>query len=252
MQNTDLLDLLGARRGLVCAVGAGGKKSLIYRLAALHPGRVGVSSTVMIPPFPTDIEACVVVETEDNLAQAVVRVATAHRRVAFAQPSQKRARLAGVSGATLREIHSLAGFDVSLIKADGARSRWVKAPDENEPQIPEDADTVIPIVSARAIGARLSESIAHHPDRIARITGALLDEPLQPAHLARLLASDEGLLKGVGRARMVPLINMVDGPEQEVLGRQTAELALKLTDRFAYVVLACLRRAEVLVGVVGR
>ena len=34
-----LLDLLAARAGLVCAVGAGGKKSTLYRLAeAQEPG----------------------------------------------------------------------------------------------------------------------------------------------------------------------------------------------------------------------
>ena len=42
-----LLDLLAARTGLVCAVGAGGKKSTLYRLAEAHrlagTGRVGLT-----------------------------------------------------------------------------------------------------------------------------------------------------------------------------------------------------------------
>lgn len=250
--DADLLDVLAARKGLVCAVGAGGKKSLLYRLAMLHPGRVALTSTVLIPPFPPGLEACVIVAEADSLAPAVVEAAAQRRRVAFAQPSPKRARLGGVPGTTVREIHTLAGFDVTLVKADGARSRWVKAPDADEPQIPEGADTVIPVVSARALGTPLSESIAHHVPAIVNITGAVPEEPLEPIHLARLLASEEGLLKGAGHARVIPVINMVDGPAQEALARRTAELALELSQRFELVVLACLRRAEALVGVVRR
>ena len=51
-----LLDLLAARHGLVAAVGAGGKKSTLYRLAEAHrlvgSARVGLTCTVSMGPPP--------------------------------------------------------------------------------------------------------------------------------------------------------------------------------------------------------
>ncbi len=42
-RGASLLDLLDARAGIVCAVGAGGKKSLLRHLATAHPGRVAIT-----------------------------------------------------------------------------------------------------------------------------------------------------------------------------------------------------------------
>ena len=42
----DFVDLLDARSGIVCAVGAGGKKTTLYALARRHPGRIALTTTV--------------------------------------------------------------------------------------------------------------------------------------------------------------------------------------------------------------
>ena len=49
-----LTDALGAQRGFVCLVGAGGKKSTMYALAAAHRGRVLLSSTSHMYPYDRD------------------------------------------------------------------------------------------------------------------------------------------------------------------------------------------------------
>ena len=46
-----LLDLLDASTGVVCAVGAGGKKTLLNHLATTHPGRVALTTTVFMTCF---------------------------------------------------------------------------------------------------------------------------------------------------------------------------------------------------------
>lgn len=247
-----LLDALDARSGIVCLVGAGGKKTTLYRLAAAHPGRVGITSTVFIPMFPRRLEAKVVLAEEEVLETEVAAAATRARAVAFARPAQKRGRRAGLAPALVRLIHAAAGFDVTYVKADGARSRLIKAPAAEEPQIPEDADVVIAVVSARAIGEPLSEPVAHRVERISAVTGAVPGRPISPTHVARLLASDQGALRLAGSARVVPLINMVDDAERHALARAAAREALALTDRFQRVVLAQMRGAEPLVEVVTR
>jgi len=252
MSTGGLIEALQAAGGLVCLVGAGGKKSTMYRLAALHPGRVGVTATVMIPPFPRTLEAFRVVEPPPQLERAVVAAARDHRVVAFATPSDKHGRLGGVERQDLERLHAAAGFEVTLVKADGARSRWIKAPGEQEPQIPPGARTVIPVVSAGVIGQPLDERIAHRVDRVSAVTGAQPGELLGPEHVARLLTSAEGALKQVGDAGVVPLVNMVDDAGAEAAARAVAELALARSRRFDRVVLASMRRPDPLVAVIER
>jgi probable selenium-dependent hydroxylase accessory protein YqeC len=247
-----LLDLLAARTGLVCAVGAGGKKTTLYCLAAVHPGRVGLTATVMIPSFPQTLGAHVVIEAPCAIIPAVTQAAAASRIVAFAHPSEKRARFGGISLTELMALREQAGFDVILVKADGARSRWVKAPAEDEPQIPAAATTVIVVVSARVLNEPLSEKTAHRVAHIQAITGVRASEILTPSHLARLLVDPRGGLKGVADAQVVPLINMVDNPELEILAREAGERALAMTHRFDRVVLASMTRPKPLVSVLTR
>jgi probable selenium-dependent hydroxylase accessory protein YqeC len=248
-----LLNALEIGRGIVCLVGAGGKKTTLYRLAMLYPGRVGITSTAAyIPPFPNRISAYQVITDEKQLLTLVSAVAKTHRLIAYAQPSAKKGRLAGLSPTLIGKIHQQANFDISLVKADEAYNRWIKAPGAEEPIIPEETATVIPIVSVLAIGQPLSEKIAHRVKHIESIIRIKKGEILRPIHLARLLASSQGSLKKVSKAKVVPLINMIDGPVWEKQGIATAEIALTLTDRFDRIVLACMSQADPLVIIVRR
>jgi probable selenium-dependent hydroxylase accessory protein YqeC len=247
-----LLDLLAAQRGIVCAVGAGGKKSLLYRLAALHPGRVGITTTAHIQPFPDSLDARVVIGPPGSLIQAVKDAAAASRRVAYACLAVGANRYAGLPPALVAQAHRCGGFDATLVKADGARMRWIKAPAENEPMLPPGCDLVLPLVSARAMGKPLSDTIAHRIDRLSAVTGAHPGDVLTPLHLARLLACGQGSLQGAAGARVIPVINMVDNARLETLATESARIALDLTDRFDRVLLTCLKRERPVVAVVSR
>lgn len=248
----ELLDALEARRGLVCFVGAGGKKTTFYRLAAEHPGRVGITATVHIPFFPKSIDAHPLIAEEGALLPALLEESGHHQKVIFACPSDKHGRYAGIATTLVSAAHARAGFDVTLVKADGARSRWIKAPNQDEPRVPPDADTVICVVSAQAIGQSLTDRIAHRVERIEAICGVRAGEPIGADHIAHLLASEQGGLRGVGAARVIPVINMVDDEERLRLARRAAEHALAATERFDRVVLTSMRRDSPVVEVVGQ
>ena len=253
MEAEALLDALDARTGLVCFVGAGGKKTTMYRLADMHPGRVGITATAHIPFFPKTLKVAKVIAPEGDILPRVLSELSHHQdKVAFAQPSEKHGRFAGLEPSLVGRIQAEAGFDVLLIKADGARSRWIKAPNDIEPQIPPTTRIVIPVVSARAIGEKLSEKIAHRVDRIESICGVSEGQAITPLHVARLLADEEGALRSVGPARVIPLLNMVDDEERNKLALETAEHALRLSDRFDRVVLASMQLEQPLVEVIRR
>lgn len=249
---TALVDALDAGSGIVCAVGAGGKKSVLYQLAREHGGCFALTATVHTTEFPDDLPVRPVIDEDADLAARVLAVAS-DGSVAYACPSSKPGRHAGAAPATIRAIHDAGGFDATYVKADGARMRWIKAPAPDEPIVVPRTDLVIPVVSARAIGEPLGERVAHRVDRVAAVTGVAPGETLTPEAVGRLLASEQGALYRTAGARVAPVINMVDNDDKEELARAAAGAAIALTSRFDRVVLCCLRRPErPVVAVVSR
>ena len=248
----DLLDALEARSGIVCAIGAGGKKTTMYAIAGHHPGRVAITATVHIPYFPQDLAAVQVVDPEADLLDSLASVGEA-RCVAYACPGNKAGRFAGVGPALIRRIHDQFGFDLTLVKADGARMRWLKAAKPGEPVLPPGTETILVVVSARAIGEPLGERTAQRPERVARVTGAVVGRPFSPQHLARLVTCDGGLLSGTGNTRVIPVINMVDDRTRRRLAIEAADSMLAASTRFDRVVLAQMRHvSDPLVDVIRR
>jgi len=251
-----LLDRLAAQAGLVCAVGAGGKKSTLYRLVQAHASvgttRVGLSTTVLTAPPPPSLGGVRLIAKTGELHRSVPSAAADNPLVIFAGESPKAGRLGGVPPGDLADLHRRAGFDVTLVKADGARMRLIKAPAEDEPVLPPGTTTVLAVLSIKALGQALSETIAHRPERIAAVAGAMPGEILTTSHLARLLASEAGALHRTGEAKVVPIVNMVDDDVLRAQAREVAREALRLTRRFDHVVLAAMTAPDPIVGIVGR
>jgi len=247
-----LLDLLGARSGVVCAVGAGGKKSLLGYLAKSHPGRVAITATVFTTLFQEALGFGVVVEDEAGLPAAVAAL-DPRSSVAYACPDPRPGRRAGVNPATIERIHLEGGFAATYVKADGARMRLVKSPAEDEPVLPASCTTVLPVVSAKAIGEPLTARVSQRMEHVARIARLREGDPITAVHVGRLLASPEGLLKSTEGRRVVPVINMVDDAEREAQAREAAAVALELCERIDRIVLVCLARpGGPVVGVLRR
>lgn len=191
-------------RGVVCAVGAGGKKTLLYTLAQ-HVDRAVVTATVRIPIFDENVAS---VAVTDDPAGVVSETTT--WPVGVVPEREREDRYRGYDTECIADL-AAADADAVLVKADGARTRRVKAPGDHEPQIPDSADVVVPIASVRAVGEPLTEAVAHRPERVADLTGCSVGDEVSPADVATVLAHPEGGLKDVPPgATVVPLVNMAD------------------------------------------
>jgi len=243
MTDDELLDLFQARRGVICAVGAGGKKSTLYNLVARHPGRVALTATVFTAHFPDHLGLTSVIAEESELPARLASL-TEMDRIGFAAPSGKPGRYSGIAAEMVSRLHVDTGREATFVKADGARRRFIKAPREGEPVLPADCSTLICVSSARALGRPLSDKIAHRLENLSAVTGLQIGAVVEPQHLARLLVSEAGLLKGSAGCGVVPVINMIDDADKERLAREAARLALRETDRFDKVILASMRTTE--------
>lgn len=250
------IDALQARQGIVAAVGAGGKKSTLHRLIEAHRAigtrRIALTSTVKMAAAPASLALPSMIKAPGDVLSAVRATRHSDGSVLIAAPSTTPNRLAGMPADLIQAIHAKGAFDVTLVKADGARMRWIKAPRDDEPLLPDVAVTVLPIVSGRVFGQPLSDRIAHRPEKLSMLVDAAIGTDLTPQHIARLLVSEQGALQRVGSARVVPVINMVDKPETLDLARQAATAALEATDRFDRIILASMSSASPLVEIVRR
>jgi probable selenium-dependent hydroxylase accessory protein YqeC len=243
-----LLDALGATKGVVCLVGAGGKKTTMYALARMHSGRVLLSSTTHMYAYRTDLVDRVEMLSDRD---APLPELSSGRVVALATQTDTAHRVGGVPAGRLEEIYRQGHFEVCLIKADGARARWIKTPGPNEPLIPSFATTVIPVVSVQVLGRRLDNDIAHQPQRVANFLNMNIGDRFEEHHLIELLTNPAGSLKGVGEALVIPLINMVDSDELCERARTIALAVLARAPRISRIVLASMKHAR-LVDVIKR
>jgi probable selenium-dependent hydroxylase accessory protein YqeC len=236
----DLVEALAAD-GLVCVVGAGGKKTTLYTLAG-RLDRAVVTATTRIPAFPEHVAR--LVETDDPVA--ALRAADpgdpADWPLGLAPEWADDVRYEGYDAETVADIARAAadrGADATLVKADGARSRWLKAPADHEPVIPAVADTVVPIASARVVGEPLDEEHVHRPERVAAVTGRAAGAGLTTDDVATVLASPDGGLRNVpDDATVVALVNMVDDDALRATAEEIAAGVLARTDRVDRVVTA--------------
>ncbi len=195
----------------VAVVGAGGKKTTLYTLAD-RLQRAVVTASVRIPLFDPQVTTLSI--SEDPVPE--LKATDDNEFPLGLVPKQERDdRYLGYDPTVVDKIARAHDGPV-LIKADGARSREFKAPDEREPQIPATTDVVVPIASVDAVGTPLTDASVHRPERVvtvAREVGidAGLGDPVTPEIIGTVLASEAGGLKHIpADATPIPLINKVD------------------------------------------
>lgn len=208
-----------AAEGVVCAVGAGGKKSTLYALAE-RLDRAVVTATVRIPPFAEYVADLVVTEAP------VAAVRGNEEWPLGVVPAQERPdRYLGYDTGTVAALGEAVGEDVDalLVKADGARMRDFKAPGEREPQVPRNADTVLPVAAVDVVGEPLTEERVHRVKRVAALTDLDAGDTITAEAVATVLAHEEGGRKDVPEgATVIPVLNKVDDDALAEVGRDIA------------------------------
>ena len=236
-----LTEALGIRGGIVAAIGAGGKKSVMNTLAWEADGRLAWTGTVFTARPPRWTEVALHVGEEDQLLK-LASERSGPPRQAYLRPSEKTGRYGGLAPDTIQRLHEIGDFDLTLVKADGARMRGLKCPKPGEPVLPPRTDLVILVVSAQVIGRPLDAEFVHRPERVAGVLGIELGQILTPEHLGAVLSEQQGLQAGTEGRVILPVINQVDDSTRRELAERAARHALAHSDRYDRVVLSCLQR----------
>lgn len=201
-------------------MGAGGKTTALFRLARDLPPPVLVSATTHLDKSQTTLaDRHIVADSVGSIGPVVANEVTL-----ITGPSGSDGRTQGVERRVLSWLqeYSDARNVPVLIEADGSRQRPLKAPGENEPDIPEFSQVVVVVAGLRALGKPLSGEVVHRPELFSELTGLQTGAAITGESISKLLTHARGGLKNVPTAaRRVVLLNQADTSELQARARET-------------------------------
>lgn len=221
------LSAFGVKKGdSVCLIGAGGKTSLLFRLAKEGRAlgwRVLVTTTtkIRIPNSSEydeqDLSGKLFTESQPSSPGVYVGGA----------PDSDTSKITGVREDLLAWQRKQ--FDLILIEADGAACKPLKGWKSTEPVIPAFTSKTIGVLDIQTLGQRVDEELIHRLDIFTGLTGARAGETLQLGHLLRIIVHDEGLFsQTIGKELL--FINKVeteqDSHQASILRRQLENLTI--------------------------
>lgn len=197
----------GCRR--ISIVGGGGKTTLLYMLADWFQ-KIGLRTVVMTTVkiyqpdgycrSAEDCEAC-----WERGSYAVCGTPTAQRKLTVPAPELM----------SWIEAHA----EMILAEADGARGMACKVPAAHEPVLLSGSDLVIGVMGLDVIGKTIQEA-CFRPADVAEFLQCEQTHVLEEADLFRILCSDRGTAKQVGKTPYLIVLNKCEGEERRRTGQK--------------------------------
>lgn len=185
--------------GMVSIVGAGGKTTLMFRLARelSEAGSTVLTTTTTKVMMPSRDQAAVVIVAED-VGEVLERASSVKDPHIFAAsgPSGHEGKLSGFAPQAVEALWKSGLFRWVLVEADGAARRPLKAPASHEPVIPEGSAWVIAVAGMDAIGRPLDDDSVFRPRLYSEITGLGEGEPITEESIALSLVHPRGVMRG--------------------------------------------------------
>lgn len=242
---TGLLGALGLGRGdVVSLAGAGGKTTLLYRLAAEARSaglRVLATTTTHMGTLPEETTGPVFVEADGDVLPALEDALRAH---GCATLLGRRIRDDKLEGVTPERVDALASCaDLLLVEADGARRRSLKVPASHEPVVPLSTTLLLVLAALDVLGEPLTGERIHRLELVAAATGKHPGETVEEDAVAAALLHGPGYLSRVPTgARVAAFLNKV---EAEGAWAAAERIARRLLPAYALVVAGSARTGTV-------
>ncbi len=214
--------------GVVSLVGAGGKTSLMFRLArelSLTGDSVLTTTTTKIfEPSPDQCAGVILSErVADILDRTTKRLKTTSHVTAAAGRLPGTGKLYGFQPEFIGELWRAGRFRWIVVEADGADGRPLKAPAGHEPVIPDCTTRLVGLAGLNAVGQPLTDRLVFRLEHFVRLTGLQPDADINETAIAEVLVHAEGLFKGFNpQVTRVAFLNQADTGDNLSIGRRIA------------------------------
>ncbi len=218
----EALSLDPSKDNYIAIVGGGGKTSVMYRLAEefYSSGKYVIATTSTHIFIPNHVTVVLSNDKEEILA------ALRKERLIAVASEYKDDKLKTPDSGLFEYFGQIA--DNVITEADGARRHPLKAPAENEPVIPEYANTVIAVTGLDALGGKIID-VCHRPKMVAKLLGinesAIASHIITHDDIAKIITSSNGYKKAVTlKHKFIAVLNKADTIEAEHDAEIIAEL----------------------------
>lgn len=224
------------RRGVVSFSGAGGKTSLMFRLArelskVEGPVLTTTTTKIWMPTLDQSPGVIFSVSSKELLSKAR-NIFKIHRHFSAGAQISSNKKVLGFPPDFVDELWYSGMFRWILVEADGAAGRSIKVPGPDEPVIPACSNIVIGVVGLDAIGKPLDNRSVFRPRLFSTITGLVMGEPLTESVVAAAILHKEGIMKGAPpHADRLLFLNKADQPGALESARRISAHLLKRAEK---------------------
>jgi probable selenium-dependent hydroxylase accessory protein YqeC len=219
--------------GVVSLVGAGGKTSLMFRLAReLAEGGQTVlttSTTKIFAPSADQAAQLILAPSATGLmAQARKLLQNQPHICAAAARLPGQGKLGGFLPEVIEELSKSGLFRWIIVEADGAARRPLKVPADHEPVIPAATTCLVGVLGLNGVGQPLDEQRVFRLQQFVELTGLERGAIVTETAVTHVLTDKKGIFKGAPEeAERIVFCNQADIPCNLAAGRRIAQNLLK-------------------------
>lgn len=176
-------------RGVVSIIGAGGKTSLMFRLAKelAESGKkvLTTTTTKIFMPGPDESPETIITDSIDELIEKSKSCLSRfnHFSAGCKQVADPK-KLKGFDPVIIDQLWEAACFDWIIVEADGARRKPLKATDIHEPLVPGMTTHLIHVTGLDAVGKTLDDDHVHRAQLFSNNTGLPMGETIDEQSIA--------------------------------------------------------------------
>lgn len=202
---------------IISLVGAGGKTSLLYALARelAQQGKLVITTTTtkIFPPSPSDSPCLFISSKREDLEAFILGEGTGFRHITLASGRSKKGnKLLGLEPDLISCLSGLEPVTYTIVEADGAAGRSLKAPDiKYEPVIPSCTTLLVPLIGIDILGRPFSEDYVFRSQIALKLAHIKPGEPVTFDMIVDLMTHKNGILHAYPEGvKIIPFINKAD------------------------------------------